>query len=134
MVAYLCWFLVTWWWVGRVDWKMWSFLEDTLVAVLILGAFGVVGFASRLGWSWNEVIYLSIIVVGGVLGMWLKVRYRSFFWYKSGKKGFVFLASNLVIFLMLGIYWLVAGKIVFGGGAVILSLISGGGLVMLGKA
>ena len=43
--------------------------------------------------SVDQIRWLAILVATYLFGFWAK-RYRSFYWYKSGKKGFLFLASG----------------------------------------
>ena len=71
-------------------------------------------------------------IVGGAM-LWFKNKYRSWIWYKSGRKGFVFWASNIVFWLLAAVYlsWsrtpvLVVVSYIF------LALISVAGLFIIG--
>jgi hypothetical protein len=55
----------------------------------------------RTKFGLEPLIYFCLLVVIFIFSGWISRRYRSFVWYKSGKKGFVLLASNFLFFLTL---------------------------------
>lgn len=123
--GYLVMILVSWWWAGTRGWRVWSFLEDITFNLLLM--LGLIIANDNLA-SWMDVkkwLIVVVLIVGGLIGWLLSGRYRSFVWYRSGKKGFVFLVVNMVVWLLLaGLnrnYWSLG-----------LSLISLLGLVILG--
>ena len=99
-------------------WRLWSFLEDSLwslwwlilISSVELRAFGV---TAALGIA---MLFTAIV----------RRKYRSFTWYRNGKKGFLYFWFLMIFFLVLGPivgkYWLS-----------LLSLIFGAGLFMLGN-
>lgn len=116
--------LVTWWNCRDKEWKLWPFLEKiTWIIYLILS---LLMLGERL---WFHAV---VFVIAMVISIQISGRYRAFVWYKSGKRGFVFFFVNLLVGLMLALvsWWLKDGPIVIIS-YLILSLISGVGLVML---
>jgi len=115
--AYCGWLWVTFWVAKSYGWKILPMLEDTTKILLILFGFYLVGEGIR---------NVLIIVTAYGLVVWIEKRYRSFWWYRSGKKGFVWLIANIWIWVTLAIlsrqyFYLIPG------------LISLVGLVMLGE-
>jgi hypothetical protein len=100
------------------EWKLWSFLEDSLLSVFFLL---MISGAMLKDWK-----IMMALIVTGILSFLVRKKYRSLLWYKSGKKGFLFFWFFIIFWLVLGpiyrIYWLSA-----------LSLLFGGGLFMLGN-
>jgi hypothetical protein len=116
--------LVTWWNCRDKEWKLWPFLEKiTWITYLIL---------SLLMLGEGLWFHAVVFVIAMVIAIQISGRYRAFVWYKSGKRGFVFFLVNLLVGLMLALvsWWLKDGPIVIII-YLILSLISGVGLVML---
>lgn len=120
---------------SRVNsWKFVPFCEDGLVNALILVIFLILDEFVRSRFDIKTGVYLLLLVLSLFFAFWIKKKYRSFVWYKSGKKGFVFLATGFLIFLILGFLNLyfksnLAYSITFW----IISLISVGGLIILGE-
>ena len=99
-------------------WKYFAFGEDSLIN---LAWMALVFYAMNFEWK------MVLLIIGCfALGLVFKDKYRSLWWYKSGKKGFLFLLVNMVFFVGLSIilsnyYYL------------IITLLSMIGLVMLGN-
>lgn len=123
--SYLGLLLASWWWVRIKEWKLWSFLEDIVPMVLVLMFWVTVGEVVASWLDWRQILLIGVWLLAGVVSWWFGGRYRSFVWYRSGKKGFVFLVVNILIWLswagLSANYW-----------KLFLGLISGVGLVMLG--
>lgn len=122
------------WWMSTVNnWKMWAFLEDVTALFYALMTIIIID-----EWWWNKG--LKLLLVGVIMGLGcglallFKGKYRSYSWYRSGKKGFIFGMTGLIVFflLMVEAIWFKEKPVV-----VILysimSLISGWQLVMLGE-
>jgi hypothetical protein len=106
--GYLLWIFIGWLVATDRGWKFFAFAEDNLGFLLWLnGIFlGVAG-------KWWEVLMLLVVAL---ITWWFKGRYRSFVWYKSGRKGFLFLAANIMVFIGLcliyrNIYYLIPALI-----------------------
>lgn len=82
--------------------KIMYFLEDIrgAVAVFMFGWFIYDLFYSR-NLGLRDFWPMICIFIAGILDMFLAKRYRKFRWYKSGKKGFLFLAGNIVFFALM---------------------------------
>ena len=116
----------------KYGWKLWPFLEDMINNIMIL----VMGF-----WL-GRIIFSKAGIEEGVIGLififslwisgWVKKNYRSFVWYKSGKKGFRFFFTNLIFFLLLSVYFLVIKEKIFFGAFLFTGLINLVGLFILG--
>jgi hypothetical protein len=124
--AYFGWLWVTFWVAKSYGWKILPMLEDISKVLLIsfglyLAGEGVRGVGNR-----GFLGYLFILMTAYGLVVWVEKRYRSFWWYKSGKKGFVWLVANVWIWVALAI---LTRQYTF----LILGLISLVGLVMLGE-
>jgi hypothetical protein len=88
----------------------------------------------RSNFNLKPIVFFVLLMIDIYFISWLKKKYRSFIWYKSGKKGFVLLFNNLLFFFAVGIIlillkdsWL---SVIL---ALIISLISGVGLYILKK-
>jgi hypothetical protein len=126
--------LVTWIYAKKQQWKILAFMEDVLKPVLVLTGFLIADEWLRSKMDWRILIYILIIVIAYIVSIWVGKRYRSFVWYKSGKKGFVFLFINFLTFLLLTIDLIIFKEniinIIL---ASIISLISICGLFILGE-
>lgn len=121
--GYISWFLASYIISNDRGWKLWSVLEDITPSFLILVVFLFMGRWLVFG---GAVVFLVLSLVIGRM-------YRSFFWYKSGKKGFVYFFVNIILFLILSLEALFFKRGVFDVIYYsILTLISLGGLVILG--
>ncbi len=90
---------------------------------------GLIGLLSR---DWISLVWMLIWIVGLVVFYWVRGKYRQFSWYPSGKVGFVFWSSMILLGLgysvwafMSGNTLLGFGRFVFGVGTVVLGLIGG---------
>ena len=95
--------LVGWLYTKKQQWKFLNFFEDLVDPFLIMVILMMVDEWVRSKFSWQVLIYILMIILIYLLGDWLGKRYRSFVWYKSGKKGFVLLATNFLFFLVLSV-------------------------------
>jgi len=116
--GYVLWLALTWMVTKDREWKFFAFCEDSLIN---LAWITFVYFL--LSWNWKLLTLLALTCLVGLL---LKGRYRSFWWYKSGKKGFLFLMVNIVFFIGISITY---NNYFF----LIMSLLSLLGLVILGN-
>jgi hypothetical protein len=116
------------------EWKVWILAEGVIRS---LGVMILLMLLGEMLAGWRDIRWLVHGLVVGlmlVIGRWLGENYRSFVWYLSGKKGFVFLALNSIYGLIrLGLaFWFKEGQLNY-----ILylswSLISGVGLIMLAE-
>jgi hypothetical protein len=126
--------LVTIWQCKANDWKVWSFFEDMTAAIYILVMFYMANEWVMSGFGLNTGSIVLATIIGLAVGKLVSKKYRSFGWYKSGKKGFGFFFTNLVVFgllALIGVFLLksVVFAVIFG----ILSLISLIGLFILGE-
>ena len=126
--------LVTGWYCKVNDWKLWSFLEDMTPNIYFLGVFLMAEEWIRSGFNMGVGIYGLTAVLGWVIVRLVSKKYRSYGWYKSGKKGFGWFFTNMVVFLVLavssGLYFknMIVAVIYL-----ILSLLSLLGLFILGE-
>lgn len=103
MSGYLGIMLVAWLYIKKQQWKFLNFLEDLIKPLLIMVILMMTDEWIRAKFSWQILIYMIMMVLIYLLGDWLAKRYRSFVWYKSGKKGFVLLSTNFLFFLVLAV-------------------------------
>ena len=133
MGAYLGVLLVSWLYARSQQWKFLNFTEDLVRPLLVLIGLMMVDEWIRSKFSWQVLIYILMIILVYMIANWLAGRYRSFVWYKSGKKGFVLLASNFLFFLVLafvfGVFKDSLANLIL---ASVISLISVVGLFILG--
>ncbi len=97
-------------------WKLWSFLEDAIPSVSFL----TVMFA----WAQQNWRLPAAILAAALLTLPVRQKYRSFLWFKSGRKGFLFFWFMICFFVFLGIIY----QSWWG----VMSLLFVGGLFMLG--
>ena len=132
LFGYLGLWLTAFWYLKDKKWKTISVFEDMLRAVVVLAV--ALGVDEYIRGSRNiEVLYvMGVLVLVTVMSLVLGRKYRSFVWYKSGKKGFLWYFFNIFLFLFLGglLLWLGKGMFwwIF---SFLLSLISGVGLFIL---
>ena len=133
MGGYLGVLLVSWLYSRSQQWKFLNFTEDLVRPLLVLIGLMMVDEWVRSKFSWQVLIYILMIILVYMVANWLTGRYRSFVWYKSGKKGFVLLAANFLFFLTLAFVFGVFGdnlvNLIL---ASVISLISVVGLFILG--
>ena len=98
--------LVTWLYCSQNNWKLWSFFEDITAPLCLLMSFMMVEDLI-VKFNLRVLIYLLISIFGFIYSNVIAKKYRSFVWYKSGKKGFVFLFMGLIIGILLTITSLV---------------------------
>ncbi|MBU4209810.1 hypothetical protein KKC08_05695 [Patescibacteria group bacterium] len=116
----------------RVGWKVWNVLED-ITPTVIFCFFLFLLVNCIFGFNKEEFYYLLILLLTFMLTLFWGSKYRSFYWYKSGKKGFLFLFSNMLtslLFLFLVILGLFPSKLLILG--LVFFLISLLGLFILG--
>ena len=90
-----------WLFSKKQQWKFLSFMEDLARPFLIMVAVFMIDEMFRMKFFLEPVLYFILIVLTLFLSKWVSGKYRSFVWYKSGKKGFVLLSSNFLFFLVL---------------------------------
>ncbi len=109
------WLAFYFFWVGSIwlfsrikEWNHWRVLEEVLGPFLgwlsfsYLGMFFSSSFSvfSNLGWF---LVFLFLYI----LSLWIGKNYRSWVWYPSGKKGFLFLAVNILFFVSFFVFSLI---------------------------
>jgi len=133
MSGYLGLVLISWLYAKKQQWKFLNFMEDLVKPFLALISFMMIDEWVRSKFSWEVLIYILMMVLIYILSNWLMGKYRSFVWYKSGKKGFVLLSTNFLFFLVLAFVFGVFGdslvNLIL---ASVISLISIVGLFILG--
>ena len=97
--AYLGLVLVVWLYGKSQQWKFLSFMEDLMKPLLVYSGFLMIDELIRTKFDLKPLVYLGLLIIIYLVNIWLSKRYRSFVWYKSGKKGFVLLATNFLFFL-----------------------------------
>lgn len=92
--AYLGWILASMLYAKIKGWKLMYVLEDgvgiTWMLILLLLAREVVAGGFTIERVWSVVVALMAVVAS----YWWRGRYRSLWWYRSGRKGFVFWVVN----------------------------------------
>lgn len=99
--GYLGLVLSVWLFGRKQQWKFMSFMEDTLRPFIVMSGFFMLDEFFRSKFALEPLVYFGLLALIFVFSGWIAKRYRSFVWYKSGKKGFVLLASNFLFFLTL---------------------------------
>lgn len=116
------------------QWKFFAFMEDNLKNFLIFILVLMIDELIRTRLNIEILIYISILIIAYVISLWLYKKYRSFVWYRSGKKGFVFLAVVFLIFLLnTGVMFWFKNKLVLLILSGLISSISLIGLLILGE-
>jgi hypothetical protein len=98
---YFFWVASLWLYSKIKNWSYWMVLEEAIGPFLVWLALSWMGqfFSS----SFSLFSNLSLVLAFGFLYFftgWMSKRYRSWAWYPSGKKGFLFLANNLLFFVV----------------------------------
>ena len=122
------------WYCEVNEWKTWAFLEDITPTFLVMLWFFLGGDLIRNHFNRLYVAELVILVVGFLINYWAVTRYRSWVWYKSGRKGFGFFFTGFIIFwMMAGIGLYLKINLLIEVSEFIMSLIFAAGLFILGK-
>jgi len=125
--------VVVCWWGWILEDKVWQVAEDVIMPVVAL----MLWFQLRKtvsGFDWRQLALASEMIIAMVIAGWLSGKYRSLWWYKSGKKGFVFFFLSFVVLGLLGVAELImGGRIWLGVGEVLLGLLFWAGLFILGR-
>ena len=119
---------------SKKGWKVWKFAEEMVPQYLVY-IFGLMlGEVIMARFGFEVLLWLIALLLTLVASHLIKEKYRSFVWYTSGKKGFVFLFANIFFsILALGItMWMRIDiwQIIFLGSWCLISIV---GLVMLGE-
>ena len=85
------------------NWKFIPFCEDILINILLFLAFLIGDEFLRTKFDLKVGLYLLILILLMFFVNFAKKKYRSLVWYKSGKKGFAFLMTGFLAFLIFGI-------------------------------
>lgn len=85
------------------NWKFIPFAEDGLINSLLLLVFLITDEFVRSKFDLKAGFYLLLIILMIFFVNFVKKKYRSFVWYKSGKKGFAFLSTVFLSFLIFGL-------------------------------
>lgn len=101
--GYLFLLMITYFVTKFRNWKMWSFAEDNIKFFLVFGFFLLPDELINSKFDLKIILLLVVILIGFISTFWLKGKYRSFVWYKSGKKGFVFFTVNFLVLLLLSL-------------------------------
>ena len=132
--SYLGLAIVTWIVSTKNQWKFLSLMDDIVKPTLVFSSLLIFDEWLRSNFYLRSMIFLILLIIDIFFVSWLKKRYRSFAWYKSGKKGFVLLFNGLLFFLTIAIVLIILkDNILSVVLALIISLISGGGLYILKK-
>ena len=99
--GYLGFILVAWWFARKEQWKFLGFIEDLMKPLIIMLWLFMLDEFLRSKFSITVVVFFVLLVMIFLFAGWVTNKYRSFVWYKSGKKGFVLLSSNFLFFLIL---------------------------------
>lgn len=103
-------------WSKGVHRNIWEVFDTFCFPVLYFFIFGGIGLF-LVGFDFWELRYLGVGLVGLIYYLYATKRYRSFSFYKSGKIGFLFWSTSLVLFSLLcvidilafiektGLYW-----------------------------
>lgn len=128
-------FMIAAFWISKINqWKFFAFMEDNLKNFLILVLILMIDELIRARFNFEILIYVLVLIVAYLISLWLYKRYRSFVWYKSGKKGFVFLAVTFFVFLLnSGVFFWFKNSLILIVLSIMISLISLIGLFILGE-
>jgi len=89
-------------WISKVNqWKFFAFIEDNLKNFLVFITVLMIDEVVRTKFSVESLAYILVFVIVYMISLWLSKKYRSFVWYRSGKKGFVFLSISFLVFLLI---------------------------------
>ncbi len=115
--------------------ERWSFVElseDLLMPTIFTALLWIVSDWFLMKDS-SVFLFGASFVVVFLASFWAR-NYRSFYWYRSGKKGFMFLFSGLLFSLLtIGISYMIDIWVFYRYLALVFGLIFGASLVMLGE-
>jgi hypothetical protein len=134
LIATLGFVLVTFLFGKSNQWKFFAFLEDNLKNFLVFLIVLMLDELIRTRFDMRIIAYIVVFLITYLMSLFLYKRYRSYVWYRSGKKGFVFLFSSFLANLLIAIilFWF-KDKLILTILASTISLISLVGLFILGE-
>ncbi len=91
-------------------WKLVAFLEDISGVGVVFFIFMFGDRFLRTGGGVEKLVPAVILLGIWIINLWLVRKYRSYSWYRSGKKGFIFLWSNAVFYLIYAAYSYFVGR------------------------
>jgi len=95
--------LASWLMAVYNQWRFLSLMDDIIKPSLIYFSLVMVDEAVRTNFYIKPLLLWGILILDIFFVGWLRKRYRSFMWYKSGKKGFVLLFNNIWLFFAIAI-------------------------------
>ncbi len=125
--------LFSFFYLSSRSWKIWNLAEDMTMIFVVFMLMMLSAEIIGSGFSVEAMLWLVWMILLAVVVNLLSGKYRSFAWYKSGKKGFLFLVANILFPLgSLGLVVFLGGNWMMMGALIAWCLISVLGLVMLG--
>lgn len=124
----------TYWFCQSKKIKTWNFFEDVLNLIDVFILIKLTGNLITGKFAWSLIGWWLIGAVVLMVNLVIKEKYRSFSWYKSGKKGFSFFASLFVFGALSALFLFFMGEstlAILPG--VILGILSIGSLLVLGE-
>lgn len=126
--------MVTIWFAFKNDWKLWPLCEQLINSFMVFIFLIFTDEFVRSGMPLEVGIYLCLLLLCWAAANMIKSRYRSYVWYKSGKKGFAFFFVNaLWWFLFCGVSWWLGKGILLTVLSLLLAAASLIGLLVLGE-
>lgn len=118
----------------RNQWKVNALLENVTWEALLMMAIFMADEFIRGRFDLSYGLALVVMVLGLVISIRIKKKYRSFVWYLSGKVGFVFYFTAAAVFIMLaGVSILLKQAWFVSSLYLLLGLLSISGLFILGE-
>jgi len=111
--GYICVLITIALYVKRKSWKLILILEDGVKPFLLFLFFNYLEELIRSKWVGELVAKVLIVLLGYYFAGLLKDKYRSFVWFKSGKKGFVFWSISAIVLGLFMINSLIFGNVLF---------------------
>lgn len=116
------------------SWKFWPFLEDIIGNIGILIISMLANELIFIKFNLQIVLIILVLIISLVVNVFVEKKYRSFVWYKSGKKGFSFFFVNFLVWLLLsGVFFFLGNNKIYFYLCLVASLISLVGLFILGE-
>lgn len=99
-------------WTKKEKLNTWEVLDALSLGLVLFFLFGG-GSLFLTNWNYFNLGFAGVGIGGLLVFLFVRKRYRSFSWYKSGKTGFIFWAVSFFVFLLLFILDFFSGRALY---------------------
>ncbi|MDP4009443.1 MAG: hypothetical protein Q8P53_00460 [Candidatus Shapirobacteria bacterium] len=105
--GYVVFLIISYLVANQRGWKLLTLAEDIINSFMVFISLIFLEEVFKSNFDLKSVSLFLALIFGWFLTSRVKKKYRSFVWYKSGKKGFAYFFANFIIMFLLGLilFW-----------------------------